>query len=96
MQICHRKADVSSVSPLLDWLKECGLCVVYKIGVAQMKGEGRSFWVYYWGVGGLVVFFPVYGQIADGPIRRRQLADGFKVVSLQIYSLQHESIRYTS
>ena len=43
MQICHRKADVSSVSPLLDRLKECGLGVVYKMGVVLMKGEGSSF-----------------------------------------------------
>ena len=56
MQICHRKADVSSVSPLLDRLRECGLGVVYKMGVALMGGRRQEFL----GVllGGLVVFFP--------------------------------------
>ena len=61
MQICHHKADVSSVSPLLDRLRECGLGVVYKMEVALMGGRRQEFLGVLlggWGVGGLVVFFP--------------------------------------
>ena len=43
MQICHRKADVSSVGPLLDQLRECGLGVVSKMGVVLMGGRRQEF-----------------------------------------------------
>ena len=43
--------------PLLDRLRECGFCVVYKMGVALMGGGGRAG-VSRCIIGGLVVFFP--------------------------------------
>ena len=73
MQICHRKADVSSVSPLLDRLRECGLGVVYKMGVALMGGRRQEFLGVLlgglggWGVGGLLPRGKYYKKLESIP-----------------------------
>ena len=70
MQICHHKADVSSVSPLLDRLRECGLGVVYKMEVALMGGRRQEFLGVLlggWGVGGLLPRGKYYQKLESIP-----------------------------